>query len=1794
MLFPYIVTTNITSSVPYLNGTWMNDRAFKEIPFNLTVNVTYDSDAVACFGISIPSNVTVDITMPNGTVLSDLMSLSGGTGEKVYTYLKSSIPGTGNVVVTDTANGLVAPPEYFQVYDWTINFVVVGFSLVNPPYSWIPFNITGTINALTTLGGLGLYTLGVNDTLSLEILGTGYTGTATMTNGTAPFNMTDITLPAGTYNLQASLDSYTPTTIYGFNVAEWNITITPTINCTTCPSCTEFYAGVNQTLNITIEYPVEPYNITSIANYSILLNGIEVYTGTINVVNNTGSVVLPVNFPESGTVEIRVWDETYHPDYNSTTIPVSDWDLIGGYIVTQYPGTWYETYDSNFYVGIPGALNLTVLYNEPCPVNSTLNITVELPNGTVLNYYPVAVVDNNSVNFTVPEEFLFSEPGYVHVTITDESLNKTVTLDVPIKDWGIFVDVSPEELVENESTNVNVFVVESLYFDWPGTRDVNVTLELPDGYTVTKNLTLEANDDVYYGQGGYQGIVTFENVTPTIPGLGWVTVTDVLSGKTVRMPVEVKVPTDYVGTVVVATVTPEDSPVYAYIPNKLNIDIKYYVRDAQGGLTDEEHDHDARVIVYDADDMHTPIYNSTVHVPNGHYIMPPVTVPVNGIQNIVVEVIDLANNSVRSTAEIPVSQWNVTFDFATDGPVWKYVDNTLNVTVHVNGPDKAVNVSINGAPAGTYNDGDVIQVNLVDPQGTLTFNVIATYNGHQVGSDSYTITPEEWNVTFDFSVKDHATGIPELYQWFDGDLMGTVHVNGPNVPVNVTHVTWAWMMGTYYDGQNFGFGWSPVLDHDTWDFVATYNGHTVGTATLEYYGEPWETVVSAPSELYYLPDGYTNKNVEIGVDLEGLPEIITEGYNVTIELNVTLPNGTVMIKTVNGTNSTVFDLGDLTFNESGTITYLVAIYKYAWGSWSMIDSESGSIPIKLALNASILGTYYENIPVDVSISVDSISASPNLTITIEGTNYTISSDHDGPLVIPDVELPAGNYTVTIHDSSLNATIIRTLEVRGWDIYVTVNPDEITAGSVYNVDFTIDLKDYYGQPVAVNDKLNLLLEFSDTGIIPSGFYNLTYTITPSDMGHLERTLSVFSPVAGTFQVIVSDKYGKVNDTEQILVDQPNPNDLTYVYVNIRKQGSLSPPDEPVKLYWGLELGGVRKYFPVFNATISEDYSEAMFTLYPRTPFSLYVIAAPLNVTAPILTEGQTWAHKVVVQNDTITTYTKNVTVTPMDGGWDISVSVYKATLNNVTVDYYTYKPPSTPGVIELEPGSASVQGNAIYTGIDVETEHSEDYIFGPYETSNSTEITIVPNELTLELLDSTTLKPTQEGEHFTFKAMLSITNAEEQFDAQWTPFEGWLSSIPFLTDDEKEELVSEILDQIGDVSAVNGPVANETLDFHIDNTAIAYLDPTNATTDADGSATFMVYTKATGDMTPEELMNLMGAVKAWATYDSLISNDITVNFGGAGSISGDITDDSGMQIPGATVVVKMWNGTAWVNATDFAGNVLMAVSADDGHYSISNVPAAVEGTNYMVVATKGNLTGYAYVTVYPFATSTADVKLRGVSENSGFAVYPERVDNAETVYFVFNNLGTPDAFSASQYLSRTIPADVRTKSVLASEFDMDQVTANDVVISVGGPLVNPVTAAYEDMAPVHMAVNGSTITIVMPEGNLTWTAPKPWWNVTEGYFVIQMFEDDSGALVVTIYGTDADSTAAGAYYFLTEVYPNIDDYNGVSYLVGQWVDTEPDADIPLPGESQGDTSGFSANDEICIIAPAALATCAVPI
>ncbi|CAD5243313.1 conserved membrane protein of unknown function [Thermococcus camini] len=120
-------------------------------------------------------------------------------------------------------------------------------------------------------------------------------------------------------------------------------------------------------------------------------------------------------------------------------------------------------------------------------------------------------------------------------------------------------------------------------------------------------------------------------------------------------------------------------------------------------------------------------------------------------------------------------------------------------------------------------------------------------------------------------------------------------------------------------------------------------------------------------------------------------------------------------------------------------------------------------------------------------------------------------------------------------------------------------------------------------------------------------------------------------------------------------------------------------------------------------------------------------------------------------------------------------------------------------------------------------------------------------------------------------------------------------------------------------------------------------------------------------------------------------------------------------------------------------------------------------------------------------------------------------------------------------------------------------------------------------------SGSLPVSIGPEGVSTPThsyplpeAPENWWNVREGYFVIQAVENLQGTPILAIVGTNVDSTIAGVWYFVNEVYPRIrGDYSDVHYIVGLWKEADDDVWPGLKFDSS-DGNGFSPGDRITII------------
>ncbi len=133
-----------------------------------------------------------------------------------------------------------------------------------------------------------------------------------------------------------------------------------------------------------------------------------------------------------------------------------------------------------------------------------------------------------------------------------------------------------------------------------------------------------------------------------------------------------------------------------------------------------------------------------------------------------------------------------------------------------------------------------------------------------------------------------------------------------------------------------------------------------------------------------------------------------------------------------------------------------------------------------------------------------------------------------------------------------------------------------------------------------------------------------------------------------------------------------------------------------------------------------------------------------------------------------------------------------------------------------------------------------------------------------------------------------------------------------------------------------------------------------------------------------------------------------------------------------------------------------------------------------------------------------------------------------------------------------------------------------IISFGGPAVNPVLKYAEadstpevDRAPVKWYDEGG-IVYRFKYSNGT-DVPGAEVNTSrfnsEDLFVIEVYMDGDGRLILLSYGFGWKGTYAAGKYFHSVIYPNIDSYD-VGWLIVRWEDTNHDTFVNLPG--QGDT------------------------
>ncbi len=201
--------------------------------------------------------------------------------------------------------------------------------------------------------------------------------------------------------------------------------------------------------------------------------------------------------------------------------------------------------------------------------------------------------------------------------------------------------------------------------------------------------------------------------------------------------------------------------------------------------------------------------------------------------------------------------------------------------------------------------------------------------------------------------------------------------------------------------------------------------------------------------------------------------------------------------------------------------------------------------------------------------------------------------------------------------------------------------------------------------------------------------------------------------------------------------------------------------------------------------------------------------------------------------------------------------------------------------------------------------------------------------------------------------------------------------------------------------------------------------------------------------------------------------------------------------------------------------------------------------------------------------------------SGLATFTKQAMSAQVVIGskALTSGGVIPDYMAGMYLASLVGT---RPSIYDTQVTVQMLKNPDnVFISIGGPLVNGLTSELQAQAPVKMTYSNGTITITAPNFTVTWKAPTPWWNVTKGYWVVQRVRyDGTGATVYMIYGTDMQSTWAGAYWFYETLKKDPSMLNGMNYVVGCWANTQ---NVPFQAFLEhGSYYGFSPGDKIKVM------------
>ncbi len=306
-----------------------------------------------------------------------------------------------------------------------------------------------------------------------------------------------------------------------------------------------------------------------------------------------------------------------------------------------------------------------------------------------------------------------------------------------------------------------------------------------------------------------------------------------------------------------------------------------------------------------------------------------------------------------------------------------------------------------------------------------------------------------------------------------------------------------------------------------------------------------------------------------------------------------------------------------------------------------------------------------------------------------------------------------------------------------------------------------------------------------------------------------------------------------------------------------------------------------------------------------------------------------------------------------------------------------------------------------------------------------------------------------------------------------------------------------------------------------------------------------------------------------TYNTSVSGsrDLDVTVPPYVDISWNATD----ALPGYPNVVTSGILYYHVTVTDGNGNTIGVYTLSTPHLKLTLNPGTYRIELYAQDAAGNTVDPSQYIRV-----------IMNVSNGTGL---PEFVGLAKLLNgtFVVSPRASADSYATLMFAAPTTgPLPVR----YSDNINLSKLTSKDYIISIGGPVVNSVTKYYQEMAPVKMEVVNGKVQVVTPNETFTWAGPHgKWWNVTSGYFVIQILKDPkTGATIFMVYGTDRDSTAAGSYWLYEQFSTgNIAKFNGVYWVVGKWTDTDGSVDFDFLKGSPDDHNGFSYGDSIQIVA-----------